>query len=439
MGSRRTPWQKAALLLGLTWLAVLALTREDKSQAAPVKPHDDEAPRRPSELERERGAVKPRVLATAFVGIVLFAAGATLGGALTASADEGVALADISGTTIDENTGVDATTDATTTEATSTEQAPEPGTTTEAGEEPPPPPATSTSADEGTAIPPAPPHSGNGGGASGGTIGSDEGGEAAPVIRHRHRHGHRQPPETSEGGAAIIWLHVALPDPTPPARRLAPEFAQSLRATALAYGVRWSVMLAVLRADGHAGRIPADVVELDALGLALANDRVNISKKIRAIARYNRAVGLGALVTGLEQAKPRLAKRILRDSRIEIYAAGRSDIAAGRIDIRVLVALRYLVVRFHEVGVSSLVSGHRLFARPGVISAHIGGLAVDVSSLAGIPISGHQERRSITERAVRALLRLPSEVQPQQIISLLGLGGASFPLADHDDHIHIGF
>jgi hypothetical protein len=437
MGSRRTPWQKAALVLGLAWLVVLALTRDSKSPAAPAKPHDDDAPRRANKLERERGAVKPRVLATAFVGIVLFAAGATLGGALTASADEGVALADISGTTIDETTGVDATTDVTTTEATTTEQAPEPGTTTAAGEETPPPPLTSTSADEGTATPPAPPHSGSGGGASGGASESDHGGESEPVIRHKQRH--KQPPETSEGGAAIIWLHVALPDPTPPARRLAPEFAQSLRATSLAYGVRWSVMLAVLRVHGHTGRIPADLVELDALAARLANDRVKISKNIKAIARYNRAVGLRALVTGLEQAKPRLERRILGDPRIEIYAAGRSDIAAGRIDIRVLVALRYLVVRFHEVGVSSLVSGHRLFARPGVISAHIGGLAVDVFSLAGISISGHQERRSITERAVRALLRLPSEVQPQQIISLLGLGGASFPLADHGDHIHIGF
>jgi hypothetical protein len=25
------------------------------------------------------------------------------------------------------------------------------------------------------------------------------------------------------------------------------------------------------------------------------------------------------------------------------------------------------------------------------------------------------------------------------VISLLGLGGPSFPMADHDDHIHVGF
>jgi hypothetical protein len=25
------------------------------------------------------------------------------------------------------------------------------------------------------------------------------------------------------------------------------------------------------------------------------------------------------------------------------------------------------------------------------------------------------------------------------VISLLGLGGPSFPLGDHDDHIHVGY
>jgi hypothetical protein len=28
---------------------------------------------------------------------------------------------------------------------------------------------------------------------------------------------------------------------------------------------------------------------------------------------------------------------------------------------------------------------------------------------------------------------------PRQVISLLGLGGPSFPLADHYNHIHIGY
>jgi hypothetical protein len=40
---------------------------------------------------------------------------------------------------------------------------------------------------------------------------------------------------------------------------------------------------------------------------------------------------------------------------------------------------------------------------------------------------------------VESILLLPSELQPQQVISLLGLGGPSFPLSDHADHIHVGY
>jgi hypothetical protein len=105
----------------------------------------------------------------------------------------------------------------------------------------------------------------------------------------------------------------------------------------------------------------------------------------------------------------------------------------------VLAVIRYLVVTYHQVTVSCLITGHRLFARPGVVSAHIYGLAADIAALDGTPITGHQEPGGITERAVEALMRLPVEVEPQQIISLLGLGGPSFAQADHYDHIHIGF
>ena len=40
---------------------------------------------------------------------------------------------------------------------------------------------------------------------------------------------------------------------------------------------------------------------------------------------------------------------------------------------------------------------------------------------------------------MRDVLLLPAEMRPRQVISLLGLGGPSFPLSDHGDHIHVGF
>ena len=104
-----------------------------------------------------------------------------------------------------------------------------------------------------------------------------------------------------------------------------------------------------------------------------------------------------------------------------------------------MVLIRYLAVTFGQVSVSSLRTGHPYYARPGVVSAHVYGLAVDISAVGGWAISGHQWPGSITERAVESILLLPAELQPQQVISLLGLGGASFALADHYDHIHVGY
>jgi hypothetical protein len=144
-------------------------------------------------------------------------------------------------------------------------------------------------------------------------------------------------------------------------------------------------------------------------------------------------------VRGLAASKERFQARILRDSRIEIYPMGRLDVAAGRIDVRVLVLMLYLRRAYGEVTVSSLQSGHRLFARPNVVSAHIYGLAVDISALGNLSVAGNQRPGGLTERAVRDILLLPAELQPRQVISLLGLGGASFPLADHGDHIHVGY
>ena len=132
-------------------------------------------------------------------------------------------------------------------------------------------------------------------------------------------------------------------------------------------------------------------------------------------------------------------EKVLSTPGILIYGGGRTDIMMGRIDVRVVVLIGYLAERHGAITVSSLFSGHRTFARPGVVSAHVYGHAVDIAAVGGTPIAGHQQPGGLTEAAVRSVLLLPGELQPQQVISLLGLGGPSFPLRDHGDHIHVGF
>jgi hypothetical protein len=274
------------------------------------------------------------------------------------------------------------------------------------------------------------------------------------VVRRAHEARAKAPVVEREGGEPTVWLNRALPDPTPAAKRLAPGFAKQLRHISAVNGVNWALVLAVLRVEGATERVPATVRELNALakGLRLRgaadsewnaalalSGRTSFADRVVAVTRYNRAVGLGALIKGLEAARPRLTQELLTDSRVHIYGGGRDDMVNGRVDVRVIVLVKYLAESYGQVTVSSLFSGHRKYARPGVVSAHIYGHAVDISSLGGLSIQGHQEPGGITEKAVRAILLLPTELQPRQVISLLGLGGPSFPMGDHGDHIHVGY
>jgi len=265
------------------------------------------------------------------------------------------------------------------------------------------------------------------------------------------------PPPEIEGpaSAATVWLNNPLPDPTPPAKRLSKKFTRNLMGAAKQAGVDWALVLGVLRGKGLTGHNPADKGTLLALAnrlatlgkdgqnewtVALAYDgSPDFADKALALARYDRAVGPAALVNGLESVKKSLGQRLLDDPAISIYPGGRDDIANNKVDVRVLALISYLHEAFGEVAVSCLISGHRLYARPGVISAHIYGRAVDIAALGGISILGHQQPGGLTEEAVKDILLLPNEVMPKQVISLLGLGGPSFPLADHYNHIHVGY
>ncbi len=51
-----------------------------------------------------------------------------------------------------------------------------------------------------------------------------------------------------------------------------------------------------------------------------------------------------------------------------------------------LALVAFLADTYGSVDVSCLISGHRLYARPGVVSAHIYGLAADISGVGGTPI-----------------------------------------------------
>jgi hypothetical protein len=259
-----------------------------------------------------------------------------------------------------------------------------------------------------------------------------------------------------EAPAGVVGSASALPDPLPPASRLDRRFARSLARIARSQDVDWSLILAVLRARANGRAMSTDLADVRKVARELRRGQRRARRlaplvrqlfpaqrqfdlTVIALARYNAAVGLRGLVQGMESVKGQLGDRVLRSPRLDIYAGGREDIAAGRVDVRVLAVLLYLAERYHSVTVSCLITGHSYFTSSGNPSLHAFGRAVDISAVNGVPITGHQNPGGLTEHVLRRVLTLPDELQPSELISLFDLGGPSFALADHYDHVHIGF
>jgi membrane-bound lytic murein transglycosylase B len=151
---------------------------------------------------------------------------------------------------------------------------------------------------------------------------------------------------------------------------------------------------------------------------------------------------LGATASGVFlMSKEELERTVLSDPGIDIYQCGRQDIAAGKIDKRVLAVLAFLSRTGLQPTVSALECGHSEMTVSGYVSEHYTGDAVDISAINGTPIADHQGAGSITDLTIRTLLTLQGEFVPHQIISLMQYPGAPNTLAmpEHWNHIHVGF
>jgi murein DD-endopeptidase MepM/ murein hydrolase activator NlpD len=138
--------------------------------------------------------------------------------------------------------------------------------------------------------------------------------------------------------------------------------------------------------------------------------------------------------------KEALEQRVLHDQNLSIYECGREDIAAGRIDRRILAALEYLVSKGFQLTVSALECGHGTYTSSGNVSEHNSGDAVDISAIDDVPVTGHQGPGTLTDALIKTVLRLQGTMHPHQVISLEDLPGeTSFSLPDHYDHVHIGY
>jgi Transglycosylase SLT domain len=146
--------------------------------------------------------------------------------------------------------------------------------------------------------------------------------------------------------------------------------------------------------------------------------------------------GAGVLLLSKEA----LQKRVLADKGLDIYECGRADIAAGRIDRRLLAMLEYLSTNGYELTITSLQCGHGFLTTSGYVSEHSTGDAVDIAVINGVAVTGHQGPGSVADALIHEVLRLQGTMHPHQVISLEDLPGpTSFAMADHYDHVHVGY
>jgi hypothetical protein len=127
----------------------------------------------------------------------------------------------------------------------------------------------------------------------------------------------------------------------------------------------------------------------------------------------------------LLMSQSQLQARVLSDPRVRIYACGRADVAAGRIDRRVLGAIDFLLSSGLYPTVSALQCGRGSLGTPATRAQHAAGDAVAISAFNGTPVRGHHGPGSLAALAIRRLLALPRTVRPQQIVGPAGLHAAA--------------
>jgi hypothetical protein len=137
------------------------------------------------------------------------------------------------------------------------------------------------------------------------------------------------------------------------------------------------------------------------------------------------------------------AAALLDHPNVTIYADGRADLAAGRVDGRV-VAVLLALARDHTITVTSLVTGHPRCAVNGqahgpgcAVSNHYLGRGADIAVLDGVVISaGHPSVVDVMDQ----LAMLAAPFRPDEIGGPIDTGQPGvFTNTFHADHLHVGW
>jgi hypothetical protein len=143
----------------------------------------------------------------------------------------------------------------------------------------------------------------------------------------------------------------------------------------------------------------------------------------------------------LLESKPQLEQQVLRDPGVHLPACERGAVRAGEVDRRVLATLEFLSVSGLSPKVSAAGCGHKT-GNAGTGNA-VGsvGEQLDISAINDTPIAGHEGPGSVTDIAVRRLLRLQGTMKPTEIVSASSYPGTdnTLTLPGYHGLIHVAF
>jgi len=155
--------------------------------------------------------------------------------------------------------------------------------------------------------------------------------------------------------------------------------------------------------------------------------------------RFAERLGVGGV---LLLSKAALQKRVLADQSISMDECNRQYVAHGAIDRRLLAALEFATERGYTLGITSMLCGREnSITTSGNVSNHTHGSAADIAVINGEVVSSAvQGPGSNTDRLAREFLSLQGIMAPDEVISLMDYPqAAGFAMADHNDHLHLGY
>ena len=142
----------------------------------------------------------------------------------------------------------------------------------------------------------------------------------------------------------------------------------------------------------------------------------------------------------LLMSKEQLERRVLANPGLQLAACDRDYVQDGQIDRRLMAIMEYLTARGYNLTITSMLCGRETsITTSGNVSHHSFGSAIDIAEINGQPVLGNQGAGTQSYSLIRDVLTLQGTMLPDQVISLMDMGGPSFAMSDHDDHVHIGY